>query len=40
VMVFVLVIGLAGVFWGVGWWIERRLERKTTAADPIGISPK
>jgi uncharacterized membrane protein YdjX (TVP38/TMEM64 family) len=39
-MVFVLVIGLAGVFWGVGWWIERRLERNTTAADPAATSTK
>lgn len=37
VMVFVLVILLAGVFWAVGWWLERRLERDsladTSAAD-------
>jgi uncharacterized membrane protein YdjX (TVP38/TMEM64 family) len=39
-MVFVLVIGLAGVFWGVGWLIERRMERNTTTADPAATSPK
>lgn len=38
IMVFVLVILLAGVFWAVGWWLERRLERDSLADNPASDS--